>query len=383
MSIIKRCVLLVDPRNRVREDDSNVISRHIKYAQALSKASKGEIGAVVILQPHYAGGQAFVQVSENLYMVRSKTPLHGIFFSAKRAVLKLSEYEFTPAVLIAGDPDISFFSTRLIQRYISKKSDKQIPIQIQVHSELTRQYARTGFVQFFKYIYAKYSLKLADRVRATSEQHSRNLLANFHVPSLKIDVIPVLLSIDLEKVSTYAVNRPRSIGFVGRLQSERNLDLFIKIVKLLEEKISDLNVVVVGDGKDRKSMESSLLKFLDKSRLSFLGNLDQNGMDSAWGKIGVLLSTAGNESYGRAIRESLCYGIPVLAHESLGVTSLLEESSSNWISVIRFPVNEEEIVGRFENLVNLKTGDAYLEFQKHRQSTLADEMAESWLKMTR
>jgi hypothetical protein len=53
----------------------------------------------------------------------------------------------------------------------------------------------------------------------------------------------------------------------------------------------------------------------------------------------------------------------------------------NWISIIGFPINHREIVDQFKKLVSLRTDDSYLEFQKLRQSTLADEIAHSWLKM--
>ena len=373
--------MIVDPRKRIQREDSDVIFRHNRYAQALSRISSNAINIIVILQPATKGIQSFEKVSENLYIMRSQTLFYGNLFRVVNFVTKMNEHQLVPTVLIAGDPDVSFFNTKLIQRFISKKFDRQVPIQIQVHSELTWKYARSGLTNFFKFIYAKFSLKWADSIRATSSRHAKDLVLNFNVDSNILEVVPVPLSIDLETVSIYSSHRPNSIGFVGRIHSERNLSLFVKLVELLVKNVPNLNVVIVGDGKNRSSFETALLKIVDKSRLNFLGVMDKNAMEIAWSKIGVLLSTAKNESYGRAIRESLCHGIPVLAYESSGVSSLQDESLSNWISIIGFPINHREIVDQFKKLVSLRTDDSYLEFQKLRQSTLADEIAQSWLKM--
>jgi glycosyltransferase involved in cell wall biosynthesis len=373
--------VIVDPRKRIQREDSDVIFRHNRYAQALSRISLNAINIMVILQPATKGIQSFEKVSENLYIMRSQTLFYGNLFRVVNFVTKMNEHQLVPTVLIAGDPDVSFFNTKLIQRFISKKFGRQVPIQIQVHSELTWKYARSGFTNFFKFIYAKFSLKWADSIRATSNQHAKDLVLNFNVDSNILEVVPVPLSIDLQTVSIYSSHRPNSIGFVGRIHSERNLSLFVKLVELLVKNVPNLNVVIVGDGKNRSSFETALLKIVDKSRLNFLGVMDKNAMEIAWSKIGVLLSTAKNESYGRAIRESLCHGIPVLAYESSGVSSLQDESLSNWISIIGFPINHREIVDQFKKLMSLRTDDSYLEFQKLRQSTLADEIAQSWLKM--
>jgi glycosyltransferase involved in cell wall biosynthesis len=269
----------------------------------------------------------------------------------------------------------------VIQREYLRIQSRKIPIQVQVHSELSKNYAKSGIRQLWKYACAKISLKLADSVRSTSQTHSKILVSNFKIDIDKIDAIPVPLSIDLDTTLLHSRNRPICLGFIGRLQKERNLDLLVNLVSVLSNRILNLEIVIVGDGKDKSYLQKSLSKIISTSRVRFLGNLDGVDLDSAWKQIGVLVSTAKNESYGRAIRESLCHGIPVLAHESLGTSSLSEENVQNWISIIKFPIDENEITKQFLQLVKLETNDTYLKYQKFRQSFLQDELAHSWIRL--
>ena len=308
--------------------------------------------------------------------------LNGILFSPSQVFCLLEELRICPEVLIAGDPDISFINTRVIQKEYLRLQSRKIPIQVQVHSELSKNYAKGGIRQLLKYACAKISLNLADSVRSTSQAHSKILVSNFKIDIGKIDAVPVPLSIDLDKIVVHSRSRPICLGFIGRLQKERNLDLLVNLIRLLASRIPNLEIVIIGDGKEKFHLQNSLSKVISTSRVRFLGNLDGADLDSAWKQIGVLVSTAKHESYGRAIRESLCHGIPVLAHESLGTSSLLEENPQNWISIIKFPIDENEITKQFLELVTLETNDTYLKYQKFRQSFLQDELAHSWIRLT-
>jgi hypothetical protein len=53
-----------------------------------------------------------------------------------------------------------------------------------------------------------------------------------------------------------------------------------------------------------------------------------------WQDIGVLVSTAPSESYGRTIRESLAQGVPVWAFTSTGVTQLMDICPTGWLAII-------------------------------------------------
>ncbi len=375
-------MLIVDPRCRTGQSNSIAMSRHGQYAEALSKINTGPPLKLVILQPYFQGLSKSEKISENLSIVRARMILKGFLFNPSQVRSLFEEFELHPVVLVAGDPDISFVNSKLIQRFYSAKRVKKVPIQVQVHSELSKNYSRGGLRQSLKYSFAKISLNLADSVRATSLRQSKNLVSNFKIEPNKIVAIPVPLTIDFSKILIQADNRPLSIGFIGRLQKERNLDLLVKILRTLKSKIPELEVIIIGDGYEKSSLDLAISKFIESPRVKFLGNLDREALNDAWKQIGVLVSTAKSESYGRAIRESLCHGIPVLAHESLGVSSLLEENMTDWVSIIKFPLNADEVAQQFMSLLNLRTNDSYLEFQKHKQSTLHEELANSWIRMT-
>jgi glycosyltransferase involved in cell wall biosynthesis len=379
---MSKVILIVDPRLRVQVDDKATIARHERYADALVRESGSTISHLVILQPSHKNTDSCIEISESLSIVKTKKQptLKWLFFGQHDK--SLEHAGLIPEVIVAGDPWLSFWAAQSIKRSFEKKyPKKKIPIQVQVHAELSRNYATQSLAHFAKFFLARYVLHHATHIRATSELHRTALAKDFSLDQMLIDAIPVPLSIRLdEKVPIFQV-RPHSIGFVGRIQEERGLSDFLKVVKDIHSINPHIKVVVAGDGPEKDSFLSKLERVLGKSNVEYLGYLSLDDMETAWSRIGVLLSTAESESYGRALRESLVYGVPVLASNSLGARELLNESPKNWLEILEKPFNSVKLQEQFEKLVAMRTDDTYKEVQFKKQDAYVNQLANSWLGM--
>lgn len=143
-----------------------------------------------------------------------------------------------------------------------------------------------------------------------------------------------------------------------------------------------MKVVIIGDGNSRESFITELRKSISLENIESLGNLNGSALERSWSKIGVLLSTAPNESYGRSIRESLMHGIPVLARNSMGVDSLRMEAPQNWIRVLDPKMNAEELSKEFLDLQCLETTDEYLKMQNSFQVKVVEDLVSTWIEMS-
>lgn len=107
-------------------------------------------------------------------------------------------------------------------------------------------------------VYRLYSLTLAafDRVVIFSQQQ-KSLLAQYGVPDESIAVIPN--GVDITKYSPgasdvkAALDAATLIGFLGRLDPEKNVEALIRAFQELDAD-DDVKLVVVGSGSDRKRL---------------------------------------------------------------------------------------------------------------------------------
>jgi glycosyltransferase involved in cell wall biosynthesis len=174
-----------------------------------------------------------------------------------------------------------------------------------------------------------------------------------------------------------------AIGFVGRLQSDRGVDKFLELVAKLRQKNLLFSVIVAGDGPESKSFEIELEKILPRENVKFLGNLKPTEMVEAWSQIGILVSTAPTESFGRAIREAIAWGIPVWAIPSSGVSDLQIEVSQLYVKNLDIDLPAERQV---EICRELLSAEIPLEVRKRiieADRYALDSLIESWIELSK
>ncbi|ELY67054.1 group 1 glycosyl transferase [Natrinema versiforme JCM 10478] len=129
----------------------------------------------------------------------------------------------------------------------------------------------------------------------------------------KCTVIP--LSVDLE---TFGGNTPSvdlpiderpTLLFVGRLTYYKGVDRLIDAVVDI-----DANVLLVGDGNQRESLERRVRDLGISDRVQFLGRVDDRTLHACYdaADVFVLPSVAESEAFGIVQLEAMAYGTPVI-----------------------------------------------------------------------
>jgi glycosyltransferase involved in cell wall biosynthesis len=131
-----------------------------------------------------------------------------------------------------------------------------------------------------------------------------------------------------------ALGDVNSVGFIGRIESDRGLEALLLLMQELNNNPNPPKLILVGDGSLKDYLIGQIQNLAPKIKVVQTGFLDGVEMEMAWRQIGVLLSTAPSESYGRTIRESLVHGIPVIALESNGASQLAKSIPSPYLQVI-------------------------------------------------
>jgi len=367
------CVVILDPRGVILSGGADVIERHNSYALNLSKGNpKNKISLVILTA---ASSPVKIQKSSGLYLeVISKPTFNSIKF-AKAALKKIRSENLDVKLLVAGDPWESFWSAYLL----NKLSSKKVSIQIQLHGDIANPaWKKISLQNRLRFNLAKFSMSKANGIRAVSNSQALKVARIFKIKKAQISVIPVPIN-NIRLTSTISSKRPKTIGLIGRIHNDRGIYNFIKLIKSLTVVRDDFNVVIAGGGPDESRFLEEIKELLPKSKIRFLGHLTEKELKKVWKGIGVLVSTAPAESYGRVMREALVAGVPVWATKSSGVEDLISKAGKDTVKILDLTKGNHELSKELDQLLKSKVSLSFRKQFIKDNSTYAQLLAKSWV----
>jgi glycosyltransferase involved in cell wall biosynthesis len=151
------------------------------------------------------------------------------------------------------------------------------------------------------------------------------------------EVLP--LPVDTERFHPHSElardnSRPFTAGYVGRLAEEKGVDTLLEALGLLKSK--DLRLLVVGDGPAREALASKAGEIGVGERITWAGYVPHDSVEAAYREMDVLVvpsKTVANwkEQFGRVVVEALACGVPVIASDSGGLPTLMNETGGGWL----------------------------------------------------
>lgn len=367
------CVVILDPRGIILSGGADVIERHNSYALHLSKGNpKNKISLMILT----AGtSQVKNQQSSGLYLeVISKPTVNSIKF-AKAALKKIRSKNLDVKLLVAGDSWESFWSAY----FLNKLSSKKVPIQVQLHGDIANPaWKKISLQNRIRFNFAKFSMSKANGIRAVSNSQALKVAKIFKIKKAKICVIPVPIN-NLSLTSSISSKRPKTLGLIGRIHSDRGIYNFIKLIKSLTVVRDDFTVVIAGGGPEESRFLEEVKELLPKSKIRFLGHLPEKELKKVWREVGVLVSTAPAESYGRVMREALVAGVPVWAMKSSGVEDLISQAGKDAVKILDVTNSNYELSKEFDQLLKSKVSLSFRKQFIKDNSTYAQLLAKSWV----
>jgi glycosyltransferase involved in cell wall biosynthesis len=222
------------------------------------------------------------------------------------------------------------------------------------------------------------ALPKASSVRAVTKYQAENLVKAFGIKRERIVVVPVPITVANKSVALKS-QRPKTIGLIGRIHQDRGIWEFIRLIRVLNSSSMDFKVVVIGDGLSKDKFLLKLGSVVSKNRLVYLSQLPESELRKAWKKIGVLVSMAPVESYGRVMRESLIAGVPVWATSSSGVKDLMDTCKKGEVKLLDLNKSEASLDKDFKSLLKTKVNSDFSKRFIKENNTYAAKLANSWI----
>ena len=371
----RSAVLIIDPRGNISLGGKDVINLHLDYAKVLfSKSKKAKL---VVFTTSNQGNMIFRSKFMDRFIL-SKPTFNPIIFSW-RAYRCIRKEEIEVSLIVAGDPWESFWTCFLLAKLMRRNT----PIQMQIHGDIADPlWRKINWRNKVRFYLAKYSCSKATSIRAVGHNQKNNLIRNLKLSRSKIAVIPVPIS---HKLLTYKkpkiTQRPKSIALIGRIHEDRGIWSFIDLVNKLNHVSQDFDVIVIGSGQAEAEFLSKIKNTIPRQRLKILGQLSEDSLAKMWNKIGILVSLAPVESYGRAIREAFISGVPVWVSKSSGALDLISKANSKGIRLLDTNISDQALMREFKLLLGTKSDLNLRNNLVDENNKLSILLVNSWLKL--
>ena len=158
----------------------------------------------------------------------------------------------------------------------------------------------------------KKTVKLPDMIIANSKMTKRDLILELGVRKEKIIVIQPTAPSDISHI--FPSPKKYDVLFCGRLIKEKNVELLIKAMKNLNP---DMTCAIIGDGPEKKRLESLARVYGLEDRVEFLGFFNRHEDVLSYMKSSRLFVFPSiREGFGTAVLEANVCGLPTIVIDS-------------------------------------------------------------------
>ncbi len=215
-----------------------------------------------------------------------------------------------PILITCQDP----FETALVGKCLaSLRTDSELLLQI--HTDLFSPYfidKRIGFINSFlnriRLFISRSTLNQAQVIRVVSEKIADSLVEK-SIDSEKIIVKPIEVNVDYIKNSEPSFDLRKKFSqfkkivvMVSRIESEKNIDMALRAMKIVKQSIPDSGLVIVGSGSLVPRLKKQTYSLGINSSVVFTGW--QGDLVPYYKAADVFLVTSWFEGYGMVFKEA-------------------------------------------------------------------------------
>lgn len=169
-----------------------------------------------------------------------------------------------------------------------------------------------------------------DKVRVVGKRTGEELLRQGLALKNSIYVLPVPVPI-LRMLPAKRSPTGPSVLFVGRLVSQKNLCLWLKVAKGVLEECPNVSFHIVGDGPERAYLEQSASTLGISRNVVFHGTVPNESLGNFYANASVFLLTSFYEGFGRVLVEAFAHAVPCVATQNPGVEDIVKTGVNGFI----------------------------------------------------
>jgi 1,2-diacylglycerol 3-alpha-glucosyltransferase len=166
------------------------------------------------------------------------------------------------------------------------------------------------------------------------------------------------------------------ILFTGRLGKEKNLRFLIQAFKEISLKVPNCYFFIVGDGPERKRLETQVNRNQLQQRVVFTGFLPRGEVPRVYADSDLFVFASQTETQGLVVAEALASGLPVVAVKDEAIGEMVVDGENGYLTAHNPTAFGSQVIRllKDENLRRNFSKAAKLQIKKH---FTADRQAET------
>ncbi len=253
-----------------------------------------------------------------------------------------------------GKPDIlhahSVFFGGIVAKSLSKKHN--IPFVITEHLSSLINSSEFNSFPFQKEIINVYNT--TSKIIAVSSFLKEELTNKYYLEKTKSIIIPNLVkNIFFEESKLSKYTNEFKILNIGKLDSNKNQQLIIKALKILNTKYNlNIKLTIIGNGLELKNLKQLANKLNLEEKIKFLSPMSRTDIKTKIQQHHLLVSSSIFETFGLSLAEAHAVGIPTIALDSGGVRDIITQNNGIIIRENNPEAFAESIIKVYNNYSN-------------------------------
>lgn len=136
--------------------------------------------------------------------------------------------------------------------------------------------------------------------------------------------------------------------YVGRISEEKNVSFLFKVLKKLLEKREDLELLMVGTSSWIDKYKKDIKEMGIFDHVTFMGKIEHSVIKEVYAIADVFTFASVTETQGLVTTEAIYCGIPAVAVDALGSSTVLENNKGGFL----VPEDIDEFANKVELLLN-------------------------------
>lgn len=192
----------------------------------------------------------------------------------------------------------------------------------------------------------------ADRVVVPS-RYSAGVVADcYGVPSARLAVVPEPIDLAawrrlFAEVEPRRTERPTVLA-VARMYPRKRLQDLLAAAAILQPRIPDLEVRIVGDGPERVALHDACARLGLGATVTFLGEVSRRTLAVEYVSAGCFCLPSVQEGFGLVLAEAMAAGLPVVACRAAAIPEVVLDRGTG---LLVSPRNPEELAMALENVL--------------------------------
>ncbi|WP_323735597.1 glycosyltransferase family 4 protein [Methanosphaera sp. ISO3-F5] len=170
-----------------------------------------------------------------------------------------------------------------------------------------------------------------DKILTVSHATKNSLINDFAVNSDKI--LMLYNGVDIAKYDAVHIDGvlKNNIIFVGRLAPHKHVDHLINSVNIIQEKIPDIKLTIVGKGEEKDKLIQMVNKLELEKNIKFKQDLTDEELITEIKKSELLVLPSTREGFGMVLAEANCCYKPVITYASGGTVEVVENGYNGFL----------------------------------------------------